>query len=59
MIFSDLWSLVKFIRINTSTIKEGFIIPGNLIPFILITSMFFLWVLANNEAAKRAVEGVK
>jgi FHS family L-fucose permease-like MFS transporter len=33
----------------TSTrIKEKLISPGNLIPFILITSLFLLWGLANN-----------
>ena len=33
----------------TSTrIKEKLIAPGNLIPFILITSLFLLWGLANN-----------
>ena len=29
-------------------IKEKLIAPGNLIPFILITSLFLLWGLANN-----------
>lgn len=33
---------------NASRIKEKLIAPGNLIPFILITSLFFLWGLANN-----------
>jgi len=33
---------------NTTKIKEKLIAPGNLIPFILITSLFFLWGLANN-----------
>ena len=33
----------------TSTrIKEKLIAPGNLVPFILITSLFLLWGLANN-----------
>jgi FHS family L-fucose permease-like MFS transporter len=33
---------------NTKNIKEKLIAPGNLIPFILITSLFLLWGLANN-----------
>lgn len=33
---------------NPARIKERLIAPGNLIPFILITSLFFLWGLANN-----------
>jgi FHS family L-fucose permease-like MFS transporter len=33
---------------NSSRIKEKLVAPGNLIPFILITSLFFLWGLANN-----------
>ncbi|HOO98710.1 MAG TPA: L-fucose:H+ symporter permease [Bacteroidales bacterium] len=33
---------------NPASIKERLIAPGNLIPFILITSLFFLWGLANN-----------
>ena len=33
---------------NTNKIKEKLIAPGNLIPFILITSLFLLWGLANN-----------
>ncbi|MBN2632341.1 MAG: L-fucose:H+ symporter permease [Bacteroidales bacterium] len=33
---------------SSSRIRERLIAPGNLIPFILITSLFFLWGLANN-----------
>jgi MFS transporter, FHS family, L-fucose permease len=33
---------------NTKEIKGKLIAPGNLIPFILITSLFLLWGLANN-----------
>ena len=33
---------------NPSKAKEKLIAPGNLIPFILITSLFVLWGLANN-----------
>ncbi|MDO9581212.1 MAG: L-fucose:H+ symporter permease [Bacteroidales bacterium] len=33
---------------NTDKVKEKLIAPGNLIPFILITSLFLLWGLANN-----------
>lgn len=33
---------------NSARIKERLVAPGNLIPFILITSLFFLWGLANN-----------
>lgn len=33
---------------NSKKIRENLIAPGNLIPFILITSLFFLWGLANN-----------
>jgi len=33
---------------NTVKIKEKLVAPGNLIPFILITSLFLLWGLANN-----------
>lgn len=33
---------------NSQKIRENLIAPGNLIPFILITSLFFLWGLANN-----------
>lgn len=33
---------------NSKKIKEKLIAPGNLIPFILITSLFLLWGLANN-----------
>jgi len=33
---------------NIDKIKEKLIAPGNLIPFILITSLFLLWGLANN-----------
>jgi FHS family L-fucose permease-like MFS transporter len=33
---------------NQSGIKEKLVAPGNLIPFVLITSLFFLWGLANN-----------
>lgn len=33
---------------NSGKIKEKLIAPGNLIPFILITSLFLLWGLANN-----------
>ncbi len=33
---------------STEKIKEKLIAPGNLIPFILITSLFLLWGLANN-----------
>lgn len=33
---------------NTIKIKERLVAPGNLIPFILITSLFLLWGLANN-----------
>jgi FHS family L-fucose permease-like MFS transporter len=33
---------------NTAKIKEKMIAPGNLVPFILITSLFLLWGLANN-----------
>ena len=29
-------------------IKEKLIAPGNLVPFVLITSLFFFWGLANN-----------
>jgi FHS family L-fucose permease-like MFS transporter len=33
---------------NSAKIKEKLVAPGNLIPFILITSLFLLWGLANN-----------
>lgn len=33
---------------STEKIKEKLITPGNIIPFILITSLFLLWGLANN-----------
>jgi len=33
---------------SSGKIKEKLIAPGNLIPFILITSLFLLWGLANN-----------
>jgi len=33
---------------NSAWTKEKLVDPGNLIPFILITSLFFLWGLANN-----------
>jgi FHS family L-fucose permease-like MFS transporter len=33
---------------NSARIKEKLVAPGNLIPFILITSLFLLWGLANN-----------
>lgn len=33
---------------NSARIKENLIAPGNLLPFILITSLFLLWGLANN-----------
>lgn len=33
---------------NAAKVKERLIAPGNLIPFILITSLFLLWGLANN-----------
>lgn len=33
---------------NSTKINEKLIAPGNLIPFILITSLFLLWGLANN-----------
>jgi FHS family L-fucose permease-like MFS transporter len=33
---------------NSAWKKEKLVAPGNLIPFILITSLFFLWGLANN-----------
>lgn len=33
---------------NTVKIKEKLVAPGNLIPFILITSLFLFWGLANN-----------
>ncbi len=33
---------------NSAWTKEKLVAPGNLIPFILITSLFFLWGLANN-----------
>ena len=33
---------------NPFKVKEKLIAPGNLIPFILITSLFLLWGLANN-----------
>jgi len=33
---------------NSSKVKEKLLYPGNLIPFILITSLFLLWGLANN-----------
>ena len=35
-------------EMNSKKIKEKLIAPGNLIPFILITSLFLLWGLANN-----------
>ena len=33
---------------NSHKIKEKLIAPGNLVPFVLITSLFLLWGLANN-----------
>ena len=33
---------------KSDSLKEKLIAPGNLIPFILITSLFLLWGLANN-----------
>lgn len=33
---------------NSAKIKEKLVAPGNLVPFILITSLFLLWGLANN-----------
>ncbi len=33
---------------NSVNIKEKLIAPGNLVPFVLITSLFLLWGLANN-----------
>lgn len=33
---------------NSAKIKEKLVAPGNIIPFILITSLFLLWGLANN-----------
>jgi|WetSurMetagenome_2_1015567.scaffolds.fasta_scaffold13635_5 MFS transporter, FHS family, L-fucose permease len=33
---------------NSENDKEKLVAPGNLIPFILITSLFLLWGLANN-----------
>ncbi len=33
---------------NSKKIKERLIAPGNLLPFILLTSLFLLWGLANN-----------
>ncbi|HUS87410.1 MAG TPA: L-fucose:H+ symporter permease [Bacteroidales bacterium] len=33
---------------NSSKVKENLLYQGNLIPFILITSLFLLWGLANN-----------
>lgn len=33
---------------NSGKLKEKLIAPGNIIPFILITSLFLLWGLANN-----------
>lgn len=33
---------------NSKNIKEKLIAPGNLIPFVLLTSLFFFWGLANN-----------
>jgi FHS family L-fucose permease-like MFS transporter len=33
---------------SKDNVKERLIAPGNLIPFILITSLFLLWGLANN-----------
>ena len=33
---------------DSNKVKEKLIAPGNLIPFILITSLFLLWGLANN-----------
>lgn len=33
---------------NSAKIKEKMVAPGNLVPFILITSLFLLWGLANN-----------
>jgi len=33
---------------NSAKIKEKLVAPGNLIPFVLITSLFLLWGLANN-----------
>ena len=33
---------------NTKKFKEKLIAPGNLVPFVLLTSLFFFWGLANN-----------
>ncbi len=33
---------------NSNKVKEKLIAPGNVIPFVLITSLFLLWGLANN-----------
>ena len=39
---------LKKIVMSSTKIRERLIAPGNLVPFILITSLFFLWGLANN-----------
>lgn len=45
---SNLCPDLKYDKMNSSRIKEKLVAPGNLLPFVLITSLFFLWGLANN-----------
>jgi MFS transporter, FHS family, L-fucose permease len=35
-------------NIATQPVKTGFILPGSLLPFILVTTLFFMWGIPNN-----------